>query len=264
MNLANLTKTRGDLAQARTHLEESARLSASAGDRLQAAKARRMLGDLCFETGDSGAAATNVKDALATFEELGAREDVALALHSLARLETARGREHLERAVAILREIGARANLPVVLLALATVAEEGRAVGLLEEALRVARENGDRIATAHILKAQGDQAAREKPDDARSLYQESLRIFRDVGARVHAVGALEGLAALDAALGKPARAARLLGAAHALRGATGATADARSEVLDSLKTALGASFAAEWEAGRALPFAGATDLALEV
>jgi predicted ATPase len=265
MNLANVTKTRGDLAQARTHLEESARLSASAGDRLQAAKARRMLGDLCFETGDPAASASNIKEALATFEELGAREDVALALHSLARLETQRGPEHLERAVAILREIGARANLPVVLLALATViSEAGRAADLLDEGLRVARENGDRVATAHILKAQGDQAAREKSEGARSLYQESLRIFRDVSARVHAVGPLEGIAALDAAQGKAARAVKLLGAASALREATGAAGDVQTELLASLKAALDASFAAEWDAGRALDFSGAVDLAFEV
>jgi Tetratricopeptide repeat len=53
--------------------------------------------------------------------------------------------------------------------------------------------------------------------EAQRLYAESLAIFRETGDRHNLAWALEGEAGLLAAMGQPAPAARLLGAAAALR-----------------------------------------------
>jgi non-specific serine/threonine protein kinase len=83
--------------------------------------------------------------------------------------------------------------------------------------------------------------------------------LRVVGDRFSSAWTLERLAAVAVAAGEPRRAAALLGAAQALRDATGAptppvTRAERDTALTSARTALGAGeFAIEWERGRAMP-----------
>ncbi|HZV03392.1 MAG TPA: tetratricopeptide repeat protein [Planctomycetota bacterium] len=268
LNLAIIAKNEADFPRARALLDESARLSDGAGDRLNAAKARRMLGDLCVEVNDYDAAARHFQDALSVFESLGAREDVALSLHSLARIDSRHGRDgapRLERAVAILREIGARVNLPVILLALATHSEPERARALLDEALAIARADRNRLAESHVLAAQGDIARRQGDPRARALYGECLARLRELGAKAYAAGPLESLAALDAAEGRADRAARLLGAAEVLREASGAASPGESRERDAtlarVRDRLGPGFEGARAAGRALSFEGALELA---
>lgn len=268
LNLAIIAKNEADFPKARALLDESARLSDGAGDRLNGAKARRMLGDLCVEVNDYDAAARHFQDALSVFESLGAREDVALSLHSLARIDSRHGRDgapRLERAVAILREIGARVNLPVILLALATHSEPDRARALLDEALGIARADRNRLAESHVLAAQGDIARRQGDARARALYVECLARLRELGAKAYATGPLESLAALDAAEGRAERAARLLGAADVLREASGAASPGESRERDAtlarVRDGLGPAFEGARAAGRALSFEGALELA---
>jgi non-specific serine/threonine protein kinase len=78
---------------------------------------------------------------------------------------------------------------------------------------------------------------------------------------------LEGCAAVAGAAGQPRRAARLYGAADALREATGAPVSTmdraeHDELLGRIRTRLGPhGFAAEWAAGRAIELEEATQLA---
>src|SRR5262249_34525659 len=104
---------------------------------------------------------------------------------------------------------------------------------------------------------------------ARALFQESLTIHREAGGKPRIVTDLEGLAAVAVAQAQPERAARLFGAAEALREAMGAPlppADRpeHARAVASARTALGdEAFAAAWVEGRALSMEAAITYALE-
>ena len=110
--------------------------------------------------------------------------------------------------------------------------------------------------------------ARARRDYARAeaLFAESLRSRREYGDKRGIVGCLNGLASVAAATGRFARAARLFGAAEALREEVGAAPRHRhrsGSAVAQTKSALGeAAFAAAWEAGRALPLADVVDEAI--
>jgi hypothetical protein len=95
-------------------------------------------------------------------------------------------------------------------------------------------------------------------DAARRYSDEGLRLMRDLGNLVEVPRALEGMAGLAAATGRPARALRLAGAAAAIRAAVGTRPlPVEQENLDrwltAARQALGAAEqAAAWGAGRAL------------
>jgi hypothetical protein len=88
--------------------------------------------------------------------------------------------------------------------------------------------------------------------------REGLALWRELGDQLGAAECLEGLAAIAAGTGEPARVARLLGAVEALREAMG-TPQPPVERLDheatvaATRAALGAAaFAAAWSEGQAL------------
>ena len=87
---------------------------------------------------------------------------------------------------------------------------------------------------------------------------ESLALRRELGERLGIAECLEGLATVAAGTGQPERAARLLGAAEALREAIGAPLPPvdrpdHDDDDSATRAALGeAAFAAAWAAGRAL------------
>ena len=95
---------------------------------------------------------------------------------------------------------------------------------LLEDSLLIGKQTGTETASvyaglglARLCALQGDAAA------ARRLYQESLSLLVEFNVYKEGIAAgLEGLAALEAGEGAPRQAARLWGAAHALRETIGA------------------------------------------
>ncbi len=104
---------------------------------------------------------------------------------------------------------------------------------------------------------------------AAALFEESLSLSRDIGARDVVAKGLGDVAMVVVALGQPLRAARLGGAGEALREALGmplAPAE-RSDydwAVGAMRAALGEeAFAAAWAEGRALPLEEAVALALE-
>jgi predicted ATPase len=134
-----------------------------------------------------------------------------------------------------------------------------RAMELLEESVALGRARGDARNVAYALDnlstlavAHGDLAR------AQIMLEESLSLHRDLGYRTGAVEGVEDMARIAAALDHPGRAARLLGAAAALRTASGearppylqAPIDA---VVDSVRAALGTdAFDTAWTEGSAL------------
>ncbi len=123
-------------------------------------------------------------------------------------------------------------------------------------------ETGCRSEQGHVLRWQGRLA------EAEAVYRVTLGLWRDLGQHGAVAHELECLAFLAGAQGAGARAARLLGAAEALREAGGyaMTPIERREyepAVAQLRTQLDAAdFAAAWAAGRALALDEAVAYAL--
>lgn len=133
------------------------------------------------------------------------------------------------------------------------------------------QELGDKSCTATtpsdfglVVQHAGDVAR------AEALQRESLGRYRDLGDRPGMARSFERLAGAIAASGEPQRAARLLGAARALRQAIGvepALADRLEceRIEAAVRGALGAdAFTAAWDEGRTMTLTRAIEDALAV
>ena len=109
---------------------------------------------------------------------------------------------------------------------------------------------------------QGDYAS------ARGYHEESLTIRREIGDRQGIAKSLEAFAGLAADQENPERAARLWGAAEALREEIGSPLapndrEAYEREVAQARQVLGeAAFAAAWEEGRAMTMEQAVEYAL--
>jgi hypothetical protein len=114
----------------------------------------------------------------------------------------------------------------------------------------------------HVVLEQGKHAL------AGTLLVESLGIRRELEDRLGMAECLEGLAGLAGAQGKHERAARLLGAAEAIRALIGAPLPpsdraAHDRCVSSTREALGeTAFHAEWATGREQTLEQAIEFAL--
>jgi hypothetical protein len=101
-----------------------------------------------------------------------------------------------------------------------------------------------------------------EPQLAARLFAESLTVAEEIGDGRTVMGTVAGLAGLALALGQPARAVRLLGAAAAAQEASGIRRIAHAAHTARLTTELRIqlaeqAFTAAWNEGYALPFAEA-------
>ncbi|GGM45412.1 LuxR C-terminal-related transcriptional regulator [Dactylosporangium sucinum] len=100
--------------------------------------------------------------------------------------------------------------------------ETGRAAGLMGSLLPTLRRLGDRRCTGRALLMLGEEArSAGRLDRAESLLRGSAEAVAVAGQSIVLVSALESLAAVLAARGRPREAAVLLGAAHGERAAAG-------------------------------------------
>jgi tetratricopeptide (TPR) repeat protein len=179
------------------------------------------------------------EDALDRFRRAGHRRGEGLMLSNLGRLalfenDRERGRELSRQGIDIFREVGDVGSLP---LRLTTLAQLSLSLGRMEE--------------------------------ARALLLEGIEVVRELGEPHPAAYALERSAALLAALGDPVRAARLCGAADALRTQIASPRSPNErEHLDQVlvgiqRSAGGKTFGEAWSAGLAIPYEQALDEALQ-
>jgi hypothetical protein len=146
---------------------------------------------------------------------------------------------------------------------------------VLEEGLALFRELGEKEGIAASLRNLGNVAYMQGDNErAAVLLHEALLLSRDIGARdvvardVVAVG-LEQVAWLAVARGQPERAARLAGAAEAVREALGVPLlleqrAGHTQAVQAARSALGEeALATAWTTGRALALEEAIALALE-
>lgn len=195
-----------------------------------------------------------------------------LATVALRQRDTPRARSLLEAAVAAFAEPAdrwGRACALVSLHGLVRGEDAGRAAAMLEESVALLREVGDRMCGASAILALARQARHEGAERrAAALYREGLAYAREIWSRLGIAQAFEGLAAVTARE-EPGAAARLLGAAEALREAVGAAMPAavkedRGQTAATIRAALGERLTADAvAAGREMALDEAVRLALE-
>jgi tetratricopeptide (TPR) repeat protein len=180
----------------------------------------------------------------------------------------------LEESLALRRSQGNGRGIAIALNNLGLVAcyqgDYARARMLLEESLTLRRSLGDRRGIANSLGNLGRVAAGLGDHvTGRTLFQQSLALRRDQGDRRGIVECLEGLSMVALLKQEPTRATRLLGAAEALRVASGfpdprLMGDMSDQMLADLCLKLGdAEFTATWAEGRAMDMEQAVAFACE-
>jgi tetratricopeptide (TPR) repeat protein len=228
---SRLARIHGEHAHEQTLLEESVALHRKGGDERGLIFSLAHLGTVSFWQGDQEQGITLGEESVELARELGDKWSLGMALNNLGCTlmeegDYARARELVEESLRLRREIGEKRGVAVTASSLGELAlAEGdgeRAAPFLEEALALARELGHLPFIAGGLAYLGlARIYTEDYGDARSLFEESLERCQDIGDKETASRCLSGLAAVAAAQGDPLRAARLWGAAGALREETG-------------------------------------------
>jgi predicted ATPase/DNA-binding CsgD family transcriptional regulator len=263
-----LAHYQGDYADAEAHCAESLALYRQAGDERGVANALCGLALAARTKGDYPTAQSTFEEALGIFRRLGDRQGVARTLGRLGLVVWYAGdyeRFHVlvEESLAAFRELEDVEGIGLCHLHLGLIAlsqgDPAKAQPLLEECLVICRGLGDLRTIAKAVCFLGDAAsALSDHAAARTLHEESLSLSIELGDRWISAVSLEGLARTAVATRQPEAAARLLGAADALRDATGATrpaywlalyerslAETRAQLDDD-------AFDLAWAAGRTL------------
>jgi non-specific serine/threonine protein kinase len=233
----------GQPDRAETMLSEALRVAVAAGSRMTEAMALSGLSLIHLNRGHYGEAAARTDEALALFRE---QESAAVAGPSYVSLTYARRGE--------------------IALAAGDISGAAR---YLAEAERRQRAPGQSWGLNAIMRWLGDVArARGDLDGAVARYRECLAPTEDSSHQLWVANALDGVAAVAAVRGQPERAARLHGAAAALRERMGAAVapwerPAYERDLAAARAALAPdAFDAAWAAGAAQPLEEAVAEAL--
>lgn len=240
-----LARESGNYEAAKAFHEESVNLFKSLGDERGLAAALGNMGNLALNQRDFGAAEALYRGSLALCRKMGDRQRAAYSLNNLG---------------VVARHYG----------------DTKTAWSLYEEALANHRELGNRQWESITLSNLGSLAQYEgRYEEAREFHTASLALKRDLGDRAGIAISLDAFASLIAAGelseggARERRAARLYGAAHAMRRATGAAmhTDDLSEWerdVGIVRSRLGdEAFEKEWTAGLSMPLDAALEAALE-
>ena len=264
--LGNVAFQRSDYNQAISLIEEGMPLRRELGEQAGLASDFALLGLIAAYQGDEDRAVAWLEQSLALAREVGDNYIVAYDLGYLAHTNYFAG--DLERAAGLWqeslnlqREVNDRMGTGYALNGLGLVAwrrgDLDTAQTQFEESLRLYKEVSDKRYIAMAYKDLG-QLARARGDEANAmlLCHKALSMFRELGDRQ---GQAESLEALAAASGPTSKAARLFGAAQALRATLGAPIPsverpAYEQAITTVRQALGVeAFEAAWRGGEALP-----------
>ena len=222
-----LARMQSDYAQSLELHEESLALLREQSDRAGIARTLNHLGNVAFHQGDYARALISFQESLALHQALGNPAGTARVLADLGNVAFAQGdceraRQMYEESLALDQGLANTTGVATALINLGLVAlqqrDYERATTLLEEALALERGLKNKRSIALTLINLGD-VARYQADysRARASFVESLQLLRELGDREGMAAALEGLAGVAVAQGQSDRAARLCGAAEALR-----------------------------------------------
>ncbi len=215
-----------DYAPAVRRLEAALRLYRELGDPRGIASSLQVLGSVAREQGRYARAVELHAESLAIAEAAEDRWAVAsahgyLAFASWLQRDFGRAAEEAETALAKFRELGDVEGAAWSLISLGTIAryqgDVERASVLLTESLALSEGIGFREGIAWSVEQLGLLAAVDGDPAAISLLRRSLELHSELRDRWRMSSVLEDLAAIAIAQGDAGQAARLLGAAEALR-----------------------------------------------
>ena len=237
--VAALANPQGDLDRHDAFAEEGGRLAREAGDREVLARATFLEGHAALVRGEHDRAAELAGESVALYRALDDQSGAGLALTVLGEVAFGKG-------------------------------NPARAEQLFDESEKLLRAAGSRWNLAANLSIRAVTTAM-RGDHAQSiaLLRESLSLALRLHDTQIAAYSLEGLAGASAMLGEGRRAARLFGAAEALRERTGSVIglatlrDLHERHLAALRARFDADdLEAEWSGGRAMTFEQAAEYAL--
>jgi predicted ATPase/class 3 adenylate cyclase/Tfp pilus assembly protein PilF len=225
-----LTWRLGDITEARSLLEQALTLSRELGDRLGEGRVLSHLGGVAIHQADDPAAQLFLEQAAAIHRATGNRAMEARVLNNVAALAISRGRfadseAPIARALALSRELNNPMTEATALSHLGALAmrrgEFAQAQTLHERALATAVEFGVREFELEELRSLGEIAlARGDVANARAYFRNTLAASREIGSQHEIVLSLEVATMLMVEAQDYEIAARLCGAADALRAAT--------------------------------------------
>jgi tetratricopeptide (TPR) repeat protein len=223
-----LARSQCDYSEARTLLERGLQLARRSGDGLRSAAVLNSLGLVALDQGLYADAEPYFVQSMDIERELGDKQRLAISLNNLGGVSHYQGRYE-------------------------------RATECYLESLALRRELGDNWGIANSLYNLGESAYFQgKYADAASLHRESLALRRELGDTRGMAPCLEGLAGALSALGGCEVAARLFGAAEAMREANTAPVSHADrahyeQIVGVSKGGLSQeAFAEAWAAGRQL------------
>ena len=231
--------------------------------------ANTALGAAAKEQGRYAQANTYQEENLAICRTIGSQRGVALALLELSNNfywtgDYARTIELAQQSLDIYRELKHKLNLASSLetvgMAMFKLGDPAHARPLLEESLALYREMESPSGEVLVLSSIGqiDQALGDVTQAVKD-FQDALRIAHELGDKRRMAFSLEGLAEAWAE-SDPARGARILGAAHALREAIRSPLPPGEQagytaMLNRTQSALGETvFRAAWQEGSQFTF----------
>jgi tetratricopeptide (TPR) repeat protein len=267
LDLGAVAMGRDQLAVARAFYEEAAALLQQSEHALDRYSYFLHLCQVLLYQGEYERARGLLEESLAYYRALGTQPEVGQALMHLGNNlffslhDPARGIALVEQSLTTLREAGDTWGAAIALLFLSVMRRYQRrfveAHRLLEEG-----QANTQWGPHDVFQLQAERARllwqQGKLVEAQALYQETWALLPKRVQRVYIAEYLEGLAALQSAQGRPQVAARLWGAAEALREAVGSPMFPvdRAEYAPAIaaaRTTLGeAAFAAAWAEGRQL------------
>jgi predicted ATPase/class 3 adenylate cyclase len=229
--LARFWEIRSDFSEGSRWLEAALRQSSRPNTITETATRAKLLseaGTFAFYRADYDHAIGLHGEALKLYRELGDDSGVAFALMCLGAQyseqgDYERGAPFFEEALVLSRRIGDRRNIAYTLHSLADVERQRgnyeRAKTLGMESTALAREMEDKWQLARIVGWVGllTVFSGDEHDLAEGFLKESLTLNREIGSWEYFAFCLEGFAGLAGAKAQGERAARLWGAAEALR-----------------------------------------------
>jgi len=272
---AYLLEQTGGYATAAAYCDEALAIARAAGDDWLSADAAAIRAFVLVRQGQQAAALPLITQALGLARRLGDPHLTARLLsarsyavdlegdHEAAAADAAESLQLFRRA-GDRREVGTMlGNLGYAEMSLGEV-QRGR--GHLRESLEIARELDDSYGVVYVTFNLGlAEYLNDSPGAAAALFAESFDLARSVQMRAGTAYALIGLAMAGSG-SDPSRSARLHGAADEALAALGETLESlearlRDADRERLRAAMGdAAFAAEYAAGRAMPFEEIADV----
>jgi len=279
MALALVPLRQGAYARAQSLLEQSLAMLDDASDLATTSHVMYYLGLTWFYRSDRARAVEILEESLRRFRAIGVPDGAAEALTTLGRLalqqdDAARAAALADEAVALVRGSANRWPLAYALRLQAAVllrqGEADRAERVATESLTIFREIGDKWAVAWSLVLFGEIALSRGDDDtARAKFVESLEIRLATGDKLGIGECLEGLAGIAIRDRRAEQAARMLGAAEAVREAIRAPQSLADQprygaCVEAVRQRLEpAALTAAWSEGRGMTPDAAAEYALD-